>query len=140
MHPISAIGVAAAVVAFVDFGLKVANAAEKAHHSATGSVEENESVKQMKNRLIGIVHELQQKQGAAQNNGPWIKLVTECEETSRELSQLLDSLKLKDRNSRTEALCVGLKTVWKKDEVERLRTKLEGHQTQVLLQITRIIM
>jgi hypothetical protein len=60
MDPISAIGVAAAVVAFDDFGLKVANAAEKAHHSATGSVEENESVEQMKNRLIGIVHELQQ--------------------------------------------------------------------------------
>lgn len=65
MEPVAALGVAAAVVQFVDFSSRLVSKGHELYHSATGELAENAEMEKASKRLQELVEPLQSSSGDA---------------------------------------------------------------------------
>jgi hypothetical protein len=140
MDPLSALGVAASVVQFVDFAGKIVFKARDIYKSSQGSLQENDQtetvtkrLQEMANQLNNAVHQSKAHLAAGgPSNEPLSFAVRisdvckECIEVSKELLSKLGNLKVpKDsQHRRWKSFRQALKSVCSKHEVEALAKRL----------------
>ncbi|KAF5012482.1 hypothetical protein FDECE_1472 [Fusarium decemcellulare] len=143
MDPFAAIGLAGNIIAFVDFGFKVVNAAREFKESASGSTAENEHLEFLTTQIQGLTLTLQTDELAPDmtldeqllNN-----LVKECQSLSEDLLKLLHTLQVKSPNkkSRREAFGAVFRNLRKKDDKDDLVIRLERCKQQLHLQLSHM--
>jgi cytochrome c-type biogenesis protein CcmH/NrfF len=140
MDPLSALGVAASVVQFVDFAGKIVFKARDIYKSSQGSLQENDQtetvtkrLQEMANQLNNAVHQSNAHLATGgSSNEPRSFAVRisdvckECIEVSKELLSKLGNLKVpKDsQHRRWKSFRQALKSVCSKHEVEALAKRL----------------
>lgn len=145
MDPISALSVAAAVVAFVDFGLKVAHASFEVRRTVTGQAPEVLGLAAAATDLSSIASTARDSLKNLGSSFPryaesFERLAAECANAEKELKNALSKLTANtDATSRmTRAgsrLKVGLRSVWNEGDFKEWQTQLAKIRDQIKLNV-----
>jgi hypothetical protein len=108
MDPATGIGIAAAIVQFVDFGSKVVARTSEYHHSAHGAAVGNAELEQISKDLVrlneGLSKSLDDSNGSSahvrSNEEELRMLCKNCQGVAKELLELLNRLKVNVGSSR----------------------------------------
>lgn len=143
MDPLSAIGLASAIVQFVDFGSRIVSGALEISRSATGATRENAAIENATTKLQLLNDELtkhsQSRPSGANPQDPLLQLTQECVDLSEKLIVKLAQLKAGPGSTRYLTFRKALKTVWQKDKIDAMQTRLgEIRDLQMLAAIVNM--
>jgi hypothetical protein len=112
MEPLSALGSAAAIAQFVDFGFKVLSNAREIYSSVSGATEENSSLGNTTREMQRLTEKLVAPElvGGTDEEKLLRGLVTECRSLSSQLLALLDRIKAKDPKSKFQIIRAAAKS------------------------------
>ncbi|KAF2183956.1 hypothetical protein K469DRAFT_634657 [Zopfia rhizophila CBS 207.26] len=141
MELLTAIGLAANIVQFVEFGARLLSEANEVYHSTTGLTNEHvelqdiaENLKQMVNRLNTPYHDLSRKSlssfhpAGVEING----IASSAKTVADDLIAVIQKLKVNDASKRGwRSFRQALSTLWNKDKIENLQKRLDALRNQL---------
>lgn len=136
MDPLSALGLAGNIVAFIDLSYKVISGMTRVLDSASGMTQENanlsilaEDLNVVSQQLISDVH------ARTENEKQLCGLSSNCYDLSKELVQLLRRLRVGDTKSTWEAARVKWQSMRREKDVWALERRLQGYQAEILIRL-----
>ena len=140
---LAAFGVAANVVAFVDFGTKVFAAGYSLRNSAHGTLDANETNEQVTTDLAKVIDDLNQsiesstthRRLLSPNETGLLDLAKQCEAAATRLLTALERLKVPGKHGKWNSFNAALKTVWKEKEIEDMQRSIDRFKQQLILRI-----
>ncbi|KAK2611555.1 hypothetical protein N8I77_004888 [Diaporthe amygdali] len=124
MDPVTAIGLASAILAFVDFSWSLVRGAGDVYRSPSGASQENTSIGTIIADLEDVADNINTDiQGRGKHENALTALAKGCEDLSKELLQVLEKLK-KRSDSKREALKATLRSMRKEKEVASIEKRL----------------
>ncbi|KAM0210049.1 hypothetical protein ACHAQI_006164 [Fusarium lateritium] len=141
MDPVSAVGLASAILTFVEAGLKLIKTAHGIHNSVDGVLDENRhresiavEVKQAATRLETTV-----AAGLTPEQQSLCMLAKKCRETSTELVAILDKVKPKPSSSNPlKSFGDALKASKKTNQIGDLESRLKDYRDQLTLTLVEL--
>ena len=142
LDPINALSLAANVVQFVDYALRLVSKGHQIYRNAEGSTDDNVNLEKIALDLRHINGRLSTSLCECQNQPQDGILVPEdgglqdishaCQTIASSLITKLDALKVKgSKNRRWTSFMKALETVWKKDEIDNLARTLKAYREQM---------
>jgi N-terminal domain on NACHT_NTPase and P-loop NTPases len=143
MDPVSALGVAASVVQFIDFTETLFSGTYQIYKSATGQTKFNFDLMTITTSLNTLNKDLRSSLHLATLDGkPLSKVEAEidticrgCSKVADQLLLALETLKAQEEHNFWDSFRKALQTVWYKKEVEALVKQLETFRMQISLHI-----
>jgi seryl-tRNA synthetase len=139
MDPLSALGLAANIVQFVDFGSKLLSGAYELRNSPNGQLEEHAELETITKSLLTTSDNFKasvSKRGAACLSSNEKGLQTLCEECKNLAEQLLSALsKLKGNKTKLKSIEQSLKIIWGRERIEVMQKRLDGFRQQLIVTI-----
>lgn len=142
MDPLSALSIAAAVVQFLDFGLRVISKGNQIYRSGDGSTDENRDLEVVTNDLLVLQTRLDQTgQRADQDRRPTEdevilrRLSTTANELAKELLTRLNMVKAQGRFRRWKSFRQAIKSVSSQKEINSLARRLSIIKEELQIQI-----
>lgn len=136
MDPLTAIGLAGNILAFIDFSYKVISGANKVLSNSSGMTSENESLTVLVVDLNLVTQKLSTDITAqTENERQLCALAANCYKLSEELKHIIASLKLGDRQSKWDGLKVKWRSMRKEKDVDSIERRLNGYQSQILIRL-----
>jgi hypothetical protein len=141
LDPMSAIGLAANIIQFVDFGCRLLSEANEIYHSATGVTGDNtelqriaESLSRLSERLITPTSESKKPLSSPEEEIRGI--ATLCKEISDELLSTINRMKVVEGpHRRWRSFRHALEGIWKRDKIVGLHKKLDELRSQLSVHI-----
>ncbi|KAK5119570.1 hypothetical protein LTR85_007398 [Meristemomyces frigidus] len=131
MDPLTAVGLAASVVQFVQFGVSILSKSKEIQRSASGSSAENADLEIVENDLSRWTSKLSSAIAPAavltalnEDDQRVVQLCARCILISGQLRTALESVRLKGRKTGWKTVRTALKSVWKKEAIEGLKDRL----------------
>jgi hypothetical protein len=124
MDPFTAIGLAASIITFIDFGFEVVSAAREIYDSNSGATSENKDLESLTCRVNNLALNLQPKKSTSQmtdDERNLNDLAAECTRLSHDVLDLLKDLKARKTGSTKESL----RAVWRNISTRKKKTELE---------------
>ena len=138
MDPITAVGFAASILTFIDFGYKLVTGTLEV--LKTGSLSENTHVSIVINDFHAVVKPLaQQPTGKSGHEIALRDLAKRCQEISQKLTDLLQTLKTDPKRSSWKSVKVVLRSMWKKGEVADLEEQLCSYRSEIMVHLVAIL-
>lgn len=138
LDPFTSLGVAAAIVQFVDFGSKLVVEGYGAYKSAEGAPQEVIDTQKLAKDLESLCEQLATLPPAdairySQNETQLQSVARKCQELAKDLFNLLDALKIDTKGliRRWDAVRQAVKRVWKRGKIEKLQKELGNVRAQV---------
>lgn len=131
MDPASAVGLASAIVQFVDFTSKLISVTHKLHVSTSGATAEHLELEDLTHNLLQLSedatpHNVPNTAALSREERALISLGENCREVSDELLRVLQSLRVKGGSQKGwKSFYVALKSVWKEGEIVALQQRLD---------------
>lgn len=137
MDPLTAIGLASNVLAFVDFASKLIAGSYEVYSSSTGSVKETADLTQVVEDVRAMTRRLgdQTMPARTDDEAAVLDLVRKCGALSDELIETLTKLQAKGQKSKWKSLRVTWRTMREKGNLEAMQGRLNLYQTQILQRI-----
>jgi hypothetical protein len=143
MDPVSALGVAASVVQFIDFTETLFSGTYQIYKSATGQTKFNFDLMTITTSLNTLNKDLRSSLHLATLDGkPLSKVEAEidticrgCSKVAEQLLLALEKLKAQEEHNFWDSFLKALRTIWQKREVETLEKQLETFRMQISLHI-----
>lgn len=150
MDPASAIGLASSVVQLIDFTTKLIGKGNEIYKK--GSLPEhvelqeiNEEFKKLSRNLTGSLKPDYYLPDALNQNAPKLspeeealeKIANQCDEVAQDFIDLLN--RLKSTGGRWRSFLVALKTVWTKEDIEKLQSKLKMYESQLVVNLLVVL-
>ncbi len=133
MDPVTAFGLASGVVGFITFSTSLIQGAIKIHEALDGNLEENQSreaiASEMKRFAIQLIPPDSSR--LAGEEKALCVLATECRDLSAKLVELLERIKPKDPQSKSQSLWSALKNKVKEKERVDLEQRLDHCRGQL---------
>jgi hypothetical protein len=138
MDPLTAFGLAANILQFIDFGWKLIESAVDVHGSVSGTTAQNSDLLVTVGGLEEVSTDLKNSTSSSPEDKGLVALSQKCHTLSKELLNLLKSLQTKPGSTRGS-----MKVAWKswrrKDEITSIRSRLNEYRSQILLEITYLL-
>ena len=137
LDPISAIGLASAIVAFVDFGYKVVKGTAEIYSGVDGALAENMARETVVKQMMSLSTRLRSpdSSGMVGQDRALCVLASECHKISGDLLRLLESLRPAKPNSKSHSLRASLKAKVKDSERRDLEKRLDSCRAQLALHL-----
>jgi hypothetical protein len=144
MDPVSALGVAAAVVQFVDFSSRILskgsefykNGALIQHQDITQTAA---SLTQLSNRLSAARSSLESLKCQTFEELALKAIVEECKVTGQELVTILRQLEVRGKNKVWNSLRQALKSEWKKEKIQQTCQRLNTLRESMVIHLLVIM-
>lgn len=141
LDPMSALGLAASIIQFVDFGSRLLSEANEIYHSATGVTGANaelqgiaESLSSLSERLITPTSESKKPPSSPEEEICGIAAL--CKEISDELLSTINCMKvIEGPRRRWRSFRHALEGIWKRDKIASLYKKLDELRSQLSVHI-----
>jgi CHASE3 domain sensor protein len=141
MDPMSALGLAANIVQFVDFGSKLLERANEIRKSASGQLEEHTELETITKSLARASHEFELSVARNKNrqltfNDESIQAI--CRDSQVVADKLLDALnklKSQEKGRKWVSAVHALKSMWGQEEIDSLKGRLDGFRQQLIVAI-----
>lgn len=137
MDPITAIGLASAIITFIDFAHKIVTRADELYKNAT--TEENKHTENIVSDLDDAATDLTNLPGKTKHEKALNNLAENCRDISRELHSLLKKLTVSGDRTKWKALKVGIHNIRKESEVTRLVARLDKYRGEILLRLSLML-
>jgi hypothetical protein len=142
MDPLAALGLAAAVVQFVDFGIEIFRKSNEILHSASGASAENTSIKNTTSDLQVLLQNIKDSQPPV-NAGTDIpaeqvslnSLVVSCNEVGDELLKLVRDVSAGPGAGKRKSLAAALSSAWSRKQIQEITDMLERYKKQLNMNI-----
>ncbi|KAH6951933.1 hypothetical protein DER45DRAFT_648752 [Fusarium avenaceum] len=136
MDPVTAIGLASAILTFVDIGFKFIRTANEIHNSADGALSANRRIEEISDEADQAAAMLQSMAPSKANKEQ--KLLFEaaqrCRNTSSELATILNKLKPNQNlRKRLETVKHTLGSIWNEGSIKKLEDQLKNDRHQLTL-------
>ncbi|KAH0843180.1 hypothetical protein FOPE_07819 [Fonsecaea pedrosoi] len=145
LDPLSAIGLAANIVQFIDFSRRLISDAKEIYHSTNGVTAENvelQDVAESLSRLSStLLNPLDHSQAAiSQTEAEIVKIAAASRVVGDELLAAIQSLTAGDgSHKKWRSFLQALKTLWKKDKIAKLRKRLEDARSNLSVHVLSYI-
>lgn len=141
MDPLSAIGLASAIVALIDFSWNLVTGSWEIYHSLDGVAAEHARLEDVTDDLELLTQALKTdiavKTKAEKNIQ---RLAQDCKEDAKTLKDLLDQMKVPGRRRVFwKSLSAKWKSILKKDEIAQLKAQLQESRAEIHLNLTAIL-
>ncbi|KAI1357391.1 hypothetical protein F5Y08DRAFT_346770 [Xylaria arbuscula] len=136
MDPLTALGVAANVVQFVDFASKLIGKSKEVYNSASGASEDTTTREIIARDIARIGKSIVAPQGCSETLK---ELIGESDRISQELLTALGKLRIKGHKTKWKTFVVAIRGVWSEDEVEAMGTRLGKLQTEITTHLQVLI-
>ena len=145
MDPVSAIGVAAAAIAFLDFAIELVKGSHEIYSSLNGSTEENAHIDLVISDLQSASASLLLQQTPSRaglvslHEKALLELGTKCHKKCIELLRITKALEVHDR-SKWSSFKAAWKSRFKKDDIDRMYNDLRDYRLAILLRLNQMQM
>ncbi|KAK3314886.1 hypothetical protein B0H66DRAFT_563874 [Apodospora peruviana] len=141
MDPLSAVGLAAAIIQFIDFTSNLIEAANDIHHSELGTSLHNQNVELVVSEMKTLTLRLDTpRTGELTDDEQALgRLAAECRILSAQILGQLDQTKSKNPRSKRQTVWSAIKCMWNEREVKELAKRLQNCRSQLELQLTYLI-
>ena len=142
MDPVTALGVAGNVITFVDLGTRIFSASRQVFRK--GQVEEHIDFELVVEDLGKVSQDLEKSLRSPEDGRKTIqseydvllrRLAKRSQEICHEISELLNKISLKDRQSRWSSLRAAVKTVWNEDRIDALQKRLDEIRQELIISV-----
>ncbi|KAE9365068.1 hypothetical protein N431DRAFT_549389 [Stipitochalara longipes BDJ] len=131
MDPITAIGLASSIVAFIDFSWSLLTGAKNLYESGRRRTKENARISSIVNNLNEYALELTiGGEGASKHEKALRALANDCCVVSKELVKILEKLEMK-KNSRWQSLKKSWEAMRKADDIALIEARLGKYRAQM---------
>ncbi|PNP85102.1 hypothetical protein FNYG_01627 [Fusarium nygamai] len=138
LDPVTAIGLASSIVAFVDFSAKLVKGSIEIYQASDGTLTENRS-----SQAVAVAMErfaarfvIQQLSQPSDEEKELVDLATKCHAVCIEILGLLGRIKPKDLSSKRQSLWAALKNKFHQGEREELEKRLDTYRRQLELHMS----
>jgi hypothetical protein len=140
MDPLSAIGLVSSLITFVEFSWKLVSGANEIYESANGVTTENLHIANVIEDLRRVTIEIDAKDiGNNARDQPLKQLAFNCHHLSEELLEILDKLKISEKNSRWKALKVKWDSMRQRSEIVSIRDRLAEYRSEIMLHLNAMM-
>ncbi|QYS92888.1 NACHT domain-containing protein [Trichoderma simmonsii] len=137
MDPVNAVGIAAAVVQFADFGFRLINSAYELYNSPSGQRSEYIELSAVSQDLSSLADAIRAK--LDENQGSvgevFTRLHRQCKSTNDELQSILSKLKVKAGSNKIELAADGLRVAFRQvaaaGDIDKLANRLNQIREQM---------
>ncbi|KAF5652541.1 hypothetical protein F25303_3167 [Fusarium sp. NRRL 25303] len=135
LDPVTAIGLASSIVAFVDFSAKLVKGSIEIYQASDGTLTENRSSQAVAGAMERFAARLviQQSSQLFGDEKDLVDLAKNCHIVCMELLSLLERIKPKDLSSKRQSLWAALKNRFHEDDRKDLESRLETYRRQLEL-------
>jgi hypothetical protein len=135
LDPLSALSVAASLIQFLDFAVKIVSKGHRIFHSPCGILPENDELETAADRLRALVQVL--RRSVALSEQTLGGLCDESTNIAEELIAELERFKVPNgcKNRPWKSLRQALKSVWSKDKLIKLEKRLRAVDEQLKAEI-----
>jgi hypothetical protein len=126
MDPVAAIGLASAIITFIDFAHQIATGADGIYSSATGATKENAHIETVISDLDDAARDL-------------TEISSKTKKVSEDLLQLLNTLTVSGERSTWKILKVAIPNVRKEGKVAKTLARLGEYRSEILLQLSLML-
>ena len=141
MDPLTAVGLGANILQFIQVAAKLVGTAKDIHQSVEGATSDNvdlETVtKTLKRRyqrlrLLAANRDLYTDPDAVpETDKELAKLLPDCNAVAQQLLDALEQLKLKHSKRKWDTMLQAFRTVWSANEINTLRERLEKYESRI---------
>jgi hypothetical protein len=143
MDPLSALGVAASVVQFLDFASTLVSSTYKIYKSTTGDTKEKLDLMVVTSSLKSLSNDLRLSLDQDTSEGKELSkvdteintLCASCSDVADELILALEKLNVQKEHDIWQSVRTALQSVWGRKEVDALEKRLESFRSQISLHI-----
>lgn len=139
MDPLTAFGLAANILQFIDFGYLLISSAVEANSSVTGTTADNSDLLVTIGRLEEVSGQLKTSAPPSSEHEALHRLSHSCQTLSEELLRILRSLRVDKRGSARQSLSVAWRTWRKQGKITSIRSRLDEYRSQILLEINLLL-
>ena len=137
---LAALGVAANIVQFIDFGGKILSESYRLHKSKRGNSGKNEELESVALDLQKLHDELQcpdneRYQTPTPNDIQLQRLAEQCRDVCLELLAALEKMKSVDSPGKWRSFRVALETVWGESKIKSLQVRLDEARQELIVRI-----
>lgn len=142
MDPVSAAGFASSIITFIDFSFKLVQGSAALYQSATGTSAENAAIGTIVDDLRNVTDAIARPPTPETDSQHWRelrKLAADCNGVSKELAEILETLKRKEGNKAWRSLEAAWKSMRKSKEIANIEERLKTYRVQLLLRTNLIL-
>ncbi|KAK4220645.1 hypothetical protein QBC38DRAFT_175641 [Podospora fimiseda] len=146
MEPLTALGLAAAVVQFTDFGVRILTESIRVYHSLDGQTLEHVQLSRVSQDLSELAGKIQENATNLPEPGRplrsteqiFVRLAEQCQDISNQLNNILERLQVRRKsNSRIdlakESIFVALRAYRSSSQISSLRESLSSIRQQMMM-------
>lgn len=138
MNPLTAFGVAVNFIQLVDFGCNLLSDTVTLYQSATGTTLENIELEIITKDIQKMIEPLCTSRKGSGLSSTYLALLDSCDDVARDLLSAVEKLKVQvAAHKKWRSFGKALRTVWKKEEISRLRARLEKLREQIVVHVIR---
>ncbi|KAF4897842.1 hypothetical protein CGCF415_v011006 [Colletotrichum fructicola] len=137
MNPLTALGLVANIVPFIEIAANVLRTAKEIHDSESGGLEDNVNLEKYATQPNQHYSNLLAPDSAdlVGEDKELCALAAECRKLAQDLLDVLERIKPTDRSSKWQSLRSAVKNMWRSKDKEILEKRLELCRTQVEAQL-----
>ena len=146
MEPMSALAVACAVVAFVDFAGKLVSKSYEYYESADGVLQEHTESTTVASQLAALTEGLNRSlkpfedaRGLSAAENALLAVSTDCKSVAEDLERTLKALKLKDGKKFFRSVRGGIRSAWKAGDITAVERRLARAKEQVFVHLLVVV-
>ncbi|KAK5174786.1 uncharacterized protein LTR77_001869 [Saxophila tyrrhenica] len=140
MDPLSAIGLAANVLAFVDFASKLVAGAHELQHSANGITTENLHIKNVIADLCDTTNALPSTgKASSQHERALQKLASDCIGLSDKLTAILNEMEVAGKKSLFRSIRAAMESMRKREDVLAIESRLSEYRSQIVMRLVMML-
>lgn len=133
MDPLSALGLASAILQIVDFSSKLISGATEIYSSASGTTAEFEDSDRSIESLRSLTRRLDVPTpvgSLSSEDHNLLQIKRGCEQLSQEIQSIISSSKTKKRESKSASLVASFKAMRRKGKLKSLEERLDRYRAQ----------
>ncbi|KAH0432300.1 hypothetical protein CcaCcLH18_06506 [Colletotrichum camelliae] len=140
MDPVSAIGLASAVLSFIDFGTKIISGTKQIYDATSGVKQDNLTLQVVVSNLKELSTKLSgpDPENRTESDKDLCELASECKRLAEDLNQLLNRIEPKVKGSKRHSFVSALKNERFAGEKEELRVRLEACRGQLHFKLSYV--
>lgn len=142
MDPFAAIGLASAIITFIDFGSKIVRISKEIHGSASGTSNANADLESLTKSMGELAMDLKPSKNPSDlsiSEKGLLEVCHECEGLSADLLKVLDHIKSKTPGTKRSSMLTAFRHLKNKKNMEELGLKLEKCKAMFQIQLGRIM-
>ena len=146
LDPLTAVGLAANLLQFIDFGCQILSKSRRLHKSPSGYLIEHQELKVASERLDDLQHGIDRslRDVSAQVNPTPAeealgKVTKRCQVVAERLKAGLQEFAVEQGQSRWKSLRQAFKAIWGKEEVDAMWKQLQEQREQLTMHLLVVV-